>query len=155
MPDTDISIRRATPGDQPLIRAMVHAEKLNPSDLKWKNFMVAARKLDVIGAAQLRQHPDGSRELGSLVVDKRARGRGPAKRLIDALLKSEPGPVWTVTVETIADDFRRWGFEKIDPRSAPVGVRRNYRMGSFVRLVSLLLFRPMGRLVILERLPSL
>ena len=154
MNDADFSIRPATPGDQPMIRAMVRAERLNPADLRWSNFFVAAGKPDVIGAAQLRRHPDGSRELGSLVVDKRARGRGIAKRLIDALLASEPGPVWTVTVETFADTFRRWGFEKIDPPSAPVGVRRNYRIGSLVRLVSILLRRPMGRLVILERLPS-
>jgi amino-acid N-acetyltransferase len=154
MNEANISIRRATPGDQPVIRALVHSERLNPTDLKWSNFMVAADKLDVVGAIQMRRHSDGSRELGSLVVAKRLRGKGIAKRMIDALLAGEPGPVWMITVDAFADTFKRWGFYPIDPSSAPVKVRRNYRMGSLARIISFFMLRPMRRLVILERLPG-
>jgi amino-acid N-acetyltransferase len=149
-----IRVRRATPPDQPTIRAMVHAERLNPSDLRWSNFMVAVADEDIVGACQMRRHADGSRELGSLVVARGLRGRGIARRLIDALLAAEPGPVWMITAEGFACACARWGFRPIDPRSAPVKVRRNWRLGSLVRILSMMMRRPMRRLVILERLPA-
>jgi amino-acid N-acetyltransferase len=148
-----IRVRRATPLDQPIIRAMVHAERLNPADLNWANFMVAVAEHGIVGAAQMRRHPDGSRELGSLVVARELRGHGIAKRMIDALLAAEPGPVWMIAADGFARACARWGFRPIDPRSAPVKVRRNWRMGSLVRMLALIMRRPMGRLVILERLP--
>lgn len=154
MDDANISIRRATPGDQRVIRALVHSERLNPTGLKWSNFMVAADRHDIVGAIQMRRHSDGSRELGSLVVARGLRGRGLAGRMIDALLAGERGPVWMITADAIAGTFERWGFHPIDPRSAPVKVRRNYRMGNLGRIVSLLMLRRPRRLVILERLPG-
>jgi amino-acid N-acetyltransferase len=149
-----ISIRRATELDQPAIRELVRSERLNPTGLKWPNFLVATTGRSVVGAVQMRKHSDGSRELGSLVVSKEARGRGIATRLIDALLASEPGPVWMITTDVFAGTFSRWGFQRIEPPSAPVRVRRNHRLGSLARIVSFIMRRPMRRLVILERLPS-
>ena len=151
----NISVRRATPADQPIIRALIHGERLNPTDLRWSNFLVATANRKVVGAIQMRTHADGSHELGSLVVEKAARGQGIAGRLIDALLAAEPGPVWMVTADSFARACARWGFRPIDPRSAPVKVRRNWRIGSLARIVSLVMRRPMRRLVILERLPAL
>ena len=81
-----IGIRRATERDQQAIRALVHSERLNPTGLNWPNFVVAVIGGRVIGAVQMRRHSDGSRELGSLVVSKEARGHGLASRMIDALL---------------------------------------------------------------------
>ena len=149
-----VRVRRATPLDQPAIRAMVQGERLNPTDLRWSNFMVAVTEGGIVGAVQMRKHTDGSRELGSLVVASELRGQGIAKRLIDALLAAEPGPVWMITWDGFAHACARWGFRPIDPRSAPVKVRRNWRLGSLARIVSLIMRRPMRRLVILERLPA-
>ena len=80
-----ITIRPATNQDQLAIRALVRTERLNPTDLNWPNFVVAAGERGLVGAVQLRIHTAGSRELGSLVVRKEARGQGIASRLIDAL----------------------------------------------------------------------
>jgi amino-acid N-acetyltransferase len=155
MTATDINVRRATPADQPVIRALVHGERLNPTDLRWTNFLVAEADRNIVGAAQMRRHSDGSHELGSLVVARELRGQGIAKRMIDTLLAAEPGPVWMITADVFAGVCARWGFRPIDPRSAPVKVRRNYRLGSLARIVSLFMRRPIRRLVILERLPAL
>jgi amino-acid N-acetyltransferase len=154
MRNAAVKIRRATPLDQPAIRAMVHAERLNPSDLRWPNFMVAVTEDRIVGAVQIRRHADGSHELGSLVVARELRGQGIAKRLIEALLQAEPGPVWMITADGFARACARWDFRPIDPRSAPVRVRRNWRIGSLARILSLIMRRPMRRLVILERLPA-
>lgn len=151
---TDVRIRRATALDQSAIRNLVRGEHLNPTKLNWPNFLVAAIGDRVIGAVQMRKHTDGSRELGSLVVSKDARGYGIASRLIDRLLASEQGPVWMITTDVWAGSYSRWDFQRIEPQSAPVRVRRNYRIGYLVRFISFLKRRPPRQLVILERLPN-
>ena len=148
-----IVFRRATEQDQPAIRELVHGERLNPTGINWPNFLVAAVGGRVVGAAQVRNHTDGSRELGSLVVAREKRGQGIASRMIDALLADEREPIWMITSETHARNFVRWHFEPIEPSAAPVKVRFNYRMGRLARIISFLKRQPMRRLVILERLP--
>jgi amino-acid N-acetyltransferase len=63
---TRLTLRCATAADQAAIVRLVHSERLNPSALRWLNFIVAERDGEVIGAVQMRHHADGSRELGSL-----------------------------------------------------------------------------------------
>ena len=149
-----IVVRRATERDQQSIRALVHSERLNPTGLDWPNFLVALTGGRIIGAVQMRKHTDGSRELGSLVVAKEARGQGIASRLIGMLLADDREPVWLITAEPNADAYSRWGFEQIETRAAPAKVRRNHLMGSLARIISFVLRRPMRRLVILERRPA-
>ena len=149
-----IAIRRATERDQQAIRALVRGERLNPTGLNWPNFVVAVIGGRIIGAVQMRKHSDGSRELGSLVVNKEARGHGIASRLIDALLAEDRDPVWMITAEPYGGAYARWGFEQIRTRTAPVKVRRNHLMGRLARVVSFVMRRPMRRLVILERRPA-
>ena len=97
-----IVFRRASEQDQQAIRALVHSERLNPTGINWPNFLVAAVGGRVVGAAQVRNHTDGSRELGSLVVAREKRGQGIASRMIDALLADEREPIWMITSETYA-----------------------------------------------------
>ena len=108
---------------------MVHSERLNPTGLNWQNFLVAEIDGRIIGAVQMRRHSDGSRELGSLVVSKEARGQGIASRLIDAMLAEDNEPVWMITAEPYARAYSRWGFEAIETRKAPAKVRRNHLYG--------------------------
>jgi N-acetylglutamate synthase-like GNAT family acetyltransferase len=148
-----IGFRPATEHDQPAIRALVHGERLNPTGIHWPNFVVAAMADRIVGAVQIRKHSDGSRELGSLVVAKDQRGHGVASRMIERLLADEREPIWMITSESLAAIFARWGFERIEPASAPVKIRFNYRIGRLARIISFLRRLPMRRLIILERLP--
>ncbi len=148
-----IVFRQAVEQGQQAIRALVHGERLNPTGIKWPNFLVAAIGDRIVGAAQIRKHSDGSRELGSLVVAKERRGQGIASRMIDALLSEDHEPIWLITPESLAKVYARWNFEQIEPSAAPVKVRFNYRMGNLARILSFVMRRPMRRLVILERLP--
>ena len=102
-----IGFRRATEHDQRAIRALVRGERLNPTRINWPNFLVAAMADRVVGAAQIRRHSDGSRELGSLVVAKDLRGHGIVSRLIDTLLADEREPIWMITPESHARIYAR------------------------------------------------
>lgn len=144
-------VRRAVALDQLAITRLVRSERLNPHGLGWANFVVAAVGNTVVGAAQMRQHPDGSRELGSLVVSRTHRGHGIAGRLISALLARQPGTVHVITRNTNAGHYRPWGFRPIAACDAPRSVRRQRLMGQMASVLALLQGRSPRRLVILQR----
>ena len=54
------------------IQALVRSERSNPNDLHYENFALAVRDDELIGATQIGRHPDGSLELGLLVVKRDA-----------------------------------------------------------------------------------
>lgn len=150
-----VAIRPASVNDQEAIVALVRTERLNPTGLHWPNFVVATHGHELVGAAQIRKHRDGSRELGSLVVKPQWRGQGVASGMIDALLASEPGDVLAITGLVRTAYFSRWGFRPIAKRRVPVPIRTNYYAGLiFGGLVSLLQRRTFNRLVILARTPA-
>lgn len=146
-----VEIRPAMPADQETIRALVKRERLNPMGIDWPNFLVAEGAQGIVGAVQLRKHPDGSRELGSLVVAPEARGHGIASRLIDALIARHDGPVQMITGAQHAAHYQRWGFRRVEPQGAPRSVRLNYRLGSLASVISIIKRRAPRRLVILHR----
>ena len=146
-----IMIRPARGEDQRVIQALVRSERLNPTRLNWPNFVVAAEESGLVGAVQLRTHSDGSREIGSLIVRKEWRGQGIASRMIDALISRDDGRLLVITNENIAALFERRGFRRIEPDAVPAAIRRNYRIGRLAGIMSLLKFRRMRRLVILDR----
>ena len=144
-------IRPAFAHEQVCIRALVRAERMNPTGLDWPNFLVAVDQRGVVGAVQMRKHPDGSRELGSLVVIRSARGQGIASRLIDALLADEDGPVFMITDGAHSAHYAQWGFRRIAPLRASPCIRRNYVIGRLAIILSILKGLPRRRLVVLER----
>ncbi len=148
-----VRIRRAAAQDQDAIRALVRAERLNPTGLDWPRFVVACDGDRLVGAVQLRRHRDGSQELGSLVVAPAWRGQGLAGRLIDALLAGVDREVHMITQRRHAAHFARWGFNPVWALRAPAAVRLNWSMGQSVALWSLLRRRPMRRLAVLSRVP--
>ena len=147
-----IAIRAATPTDEPIIRAMARTERVKPTGLDWPNFVVATEGDAIVGAAQMRKHADGTRELGSLMVRQDKRGRAIAARLIDTLLARETRPVFMITGRDFAAHYERWGFARKQPGEVPASIRRNFRMGCIGGgIVSLLKGRKPRRLAIFER----
>lgn len=137
--------------DELAITSLVRSERLNPNDLDWRRFVVAIDGSGLLGAVQLRMHVDRSRELGSLVVRRDARGRGVASRLIDALLASIATRVLMITGAAFAAHYERWDFRPIEPAQAPASVRRNYYLGALIGgALSLLSGRRPKRLAILD-----
>jgi amino-acid N-acetyltransferase len=149
---SDYVIRRALMREEEAIRALVRSERLNPHHLHFQNFAVAVAGGKFIGASQIRRHPDGSRELGSVVVARPWRGRGISAEIIAWLLDSEAETIHVITRRKHAEHYVRWGFAAIPPRMAPRAVRVNYRIGSVIgTMMALLQRRPVNRLTILRR----
>jgi amino-acid N-acetyltransferase len=152
MHEHTVSIRPAAARDQPHILALARGERLKPTGLDWPRFVVADDEGKIVGAVQLRSHPDGSKELGSLVVAPAFRGRGVAARLIEKRLAGATGRVLIITAAIHADYYRRWGFRRIKPGDAPPFVCMNYWMGYLGGgLLSKLRGRAVNHLAVLER----
>jgi amino-acid N-acetyltransferase len=132
---------------------LVREARLNPRSLRWERFVVADRGGELVGAAQVRRHPDGSRELASLVVRPQDRGHGIAGAVIDTLLADEPGPVFTVVDRRYAEHFRSWDFDPVEPARLPPSMRIQLRIGRVVTGVGSLLLHRRIRLQPLRRPP--
>src|SRR5262245_57976247 len=98
--------------------------------------MVAETDQKIVGIAQVRLHPDGARELASLVVEPSVRGQGIATALVDALLVDEHGEVYTLIDQRFVSHFERWGFRATTPKELPRSVSRNYRIGRAVTAIA-------------------
>lgn len=101
----------------------------------------------------MRRHPDGSRELASLVVLPEHRDRGLAGRMVDALLADEPGPVFTLVDRRYARHFTRWDFHPVGPGDLPRSMARQLRIGRLVTGIGSVLIRRRIRLQPLRRPP--
>ncbi len=150
-PAGELHIRQACATDQDAIRAMVRSERLNPAKLYHENFYVAEAGGSLVGAAQMRRHDDGGRELGSLVVQPDWRGQGIAGALIDALLSGLDRPAYMITDAKFAHHYLRWGFVVIAAGAAPRSIRFNYAMGRLARVISWFKRLPRKHLVVLRR----
>jgi amino-acid N-acetyltransferase len=145
-------IRPATSRDQPQILSLARGERIKPTGLDWPRFIVADDDGKIVGAVQLRSHPDGSKELGSLVVAPAFRGRGVAARLIERRLADATGRVLVITGGAFEEYYRRWGFRRIRPGGAPPFVCLNYWIGYLGGgLLSVLRGRAVNHLAVLER----
>ena len=128
-----IIIRRANAGDQSIIRQMVLREGLDPSTLRWKNFIVAQDDSGAIaGVAQVKPYKD-CREFGSLVVLPAWRRQGVGAMLIKQALSGETGDVYLLCGVHRVRYYRKFGFIEIAREAAPATLRR--KLG-FARLFS-------------------
>jgi N-acetylglutamate synthase-like GNAT family acetyltransferase len=127
-----VYLRPATEADQDAIRAMVFAERLDPTSLNWRNFIVAADGGEIVGIAQIKPHRD-CREFGSLVVKPAYRRRGIGRQLVEALLSKETGDVYLLCAAQRAPYYRQFGFEMIDHAQAPPTLRRKLRLVALFR----------------------
>jgi N-acetylglutamate synthase-like GNAT family acetyltransferase len=108
------SLREARPGDQRVIRDLVHRERLNPFGLNWRHFIVAAAADgSIIGCGQIKTHGDGSRELASLVVRENWRGHGVGSAIVRRLAEDAPLPLWLMCRSELADYYRRFHFREV------------------------------------------
>jgi len=121
-----ITLRRATAADAPVIRRLIHAERLNPFGLNWRRFwLVMDEDGRVVGCGQVKPHRDGSRELASIVVLPAWRKRGAASAIIRQLLKENPPPLYLTCRAELTGFYARFGFEVVEnPAELPPYFRR-------------------------------
>lgn len=127
---SELTIRRATAEDQRLIRDWVKAARLDPTALRWPQFLIAEDAGVVVGIGQIRPYP-ACRELGSLVVAPERRGTGVGAQLVHALLADEPGPVYLECEQHNESFYLRFGFRTIPWHQAPMPLKLKAGAGHF------------------------
>jgi len=118
-------LRPATAADLAAIRALVRAARLDPTQMRWPQFLVVACDGQIVACGQLRRFP-GAQELGSLVVADGWRGRGLAGALIRQLIAEATQPLYLECQAPLVALYRRFGFTPVRWRAAPGPLRLKF-----------------------------
>lgn len=146
-----VFVRVATAGDQQPIVRIIRAARINPTGLRWPQFVVAQQAGALVGVGQVKQHADGSRELASIAVVPAYQGQGIGSVIIRALLLRERGPLYLMTTSEKESFYRRFGFCVVDPAALPRSLAFEMRVGRlYVGLRSRLEGKPV-RLIAMRR----
>jgi len=104
-------LRPARREDAAAIRALILAVRINPTGLVWRRFLLAVDDGDrLIGCGQVKPHRDGTRELASIAVQPRYRGRGVARAIIERLLAENQPPLYLICRESLSPFYEKFGF---------------------------------------------
>jgi len=123
--ETKIHIRKARKEDEGAIRALILRSGINPTSLKWKNFLIAESSTkEFLGCGQVKAHSDGSWELASLAVKKDWQRRGIGKKLIAELLETHPQELHLMCQSSLGSLYEQYGFETIAEEEMPTYFRR-------------------------------
>jgi amino-acid N-acetyltransferase len=113
-----ITIRAATLADDAALKQMIRAERLDPTSLKWENFLVAEDGAKIVGIGQLRQH-SGCQELGSLVTLPEYRGQGIGSQLVAALEARASRPLYLFCPQYRESFYQQHGYVRVNRRDVP------------------------------------
>ena len=110
-----VTLRNATEADQARITAVIREARINPMDLKWKNFVVAVDEAtgEIVGTGQIKTHRDSSRELASIAVVPEYQGRGLARQIIEHLLAQTAGTLYLTCRSPMGPMYEKFGFREI------------------------------------------
>ena len=130
-----IVLRPATAADQARIVAHIRAAQINPLALNWQHFTLAVDQASgaLVGTGQIKTHFDGSRELASLAVAPEWQGQGVARRLIEHLLRENPGTLYLTCRSTLEPLYARFGFSPIGPDEMTPYFRRLFKVVRVLR----------------------
>jgi amino-acid N-acetyltransferase len=128
-----VSIRPATAADELTLKQMVRAERLDPTSLKWENFLVAEDGAKIVGIGQIRQHP-GCQELGSLVTLREYRGQGVASQLMTALEARADRPLYLFCPHYRESFYQQHGYTQAHYRDLPRYLKFKGLFAAFARL---------------------
>lgn len=125
-------IRPAQANERWLIIRRVLRERLDPTQLDWRRFLVAeAPTGEILGFAQLKNLGVGVQEFGSLVVEPHARGQGIGAALLHHLVDPAPKPVYLLCAANRVRYYRRFDFKILSEAKMPVPLQRKWRTGNF------------------------
>jgi len=118
MAQLSIYIREATAEDDSTIKTMIRRARLDPTSLKWQNFLIAEHEGDIVGIGQIKPYP-GCEELGSLVTKRDYRGQGVGEQMIVALEARAGRPLYLLCAAKMESYYQRFGYEAISWWNAP------------------------------------
>lgn len=124
---------------------MVRAAQLDPTSLKWQNFLIAEHDGSIVGIGQVKPY-QGGRELGSLVVASRWRHRGIGAAIVRALIDREHSKLFLLCADRLESYYAQFGFRRVGARELSGVVKLKYVLGRFFIQ---LFFR--GRMIAMRR----
>lgn len=106
-------LRQAAANEQPIIKKIIRANRLNPLGIKWSRFIVAVDATNqIIGCGQIKVHRDQSLELASIAVLPEWRRQGVASAIIKRLLANQTQPIWLTCGSSLVPFYQPFGFEQ-------------------------------------------
>lgn len=114
----DYTIREARAEDAPVIRRLIRAARLDPTSLKWQNFLVAENSDEIIAIGQIKPYP-GCEELGSLVTLRPYRGQGIASALMRELEARAGDMLYLLCAAKMESFYLKHGYRTIGWWQAP------------------------------------
>lgn len=131
-----INIRDATEADDRTIKRMIRAARLDPTSLKWQNFLIAELDGQIVGIGQIKQYP-GCEELGSLVTLPQYQGQGVATQIMHALEARAGRPLYLLCLDKMQPFYERFGYEVITWGEAPRFLKIKLIPGKIARLIGM------------------
>jgi amino-acid N-acetyltransferase len=131
-------LRAARAADMDAIRALVRGERLDPTQLRYRQFQVIECDGQIVACGQLRRFA-GAQELGSLVVRPEWRNRHLAALLILHLVRAADAPLYLECRGDLAALYRRYGFVPVRWRDLPRSLQPKFGVS---RLLSTLVRQP-------------
>ncbi len=131
-------LRAAREADMPAIRALVRGARLDPTQLRYRQFRVIECAGQIVACGQLRRFA-GAQELGSLVVRPEWRGRHLGTLLITHLIQAADAPLYLECRGALAPFYRRYGFVPVRWRDLPHSLQPKFGLS---RLLSSLFRQP-------------
>ena len=128
-----VTLRPARAEDASTIRRLVRAERLDPTSLRWPNFLVAEEDGAIIGIGQVKPY-SGGRELGSLVVLPAHRHQGVGSLIVRALIEREQGELFLFCQRRLEPYYERFGFRRAGRHQLRGTLRRKYLFARVFRL---------------------
>lgn len=117
---TTFTLRPAREQESAQIKELIHLVGINPMDLDWRRFVVAANDQDqMIGCGQLKPHGRDILELASLAVYPEHQGKGVGGALIKYLLKDSPRPLYLMCESSVGPLYEKFGFREIPYEEMP------------------------------------
>jgi N-acetylglutamate synthase-like GNAT family acetyltransferase len=129
---SDVFLRAATADDQPAIRRIIRAARLNPLGLHWRRFVVAQLRDWVIGIGQVKILGDGTPELASLAVLPAYQNSCIGSAIVWALIDRTPGPIYLRCAGYNESYYVRFGFRTLAVSEMPPSLRRAYQVTNAV-----------------------
>ncbi len=131
-------IRPAQAGDAWAIRKLVLIAKLDPTQIRWRQFWVIECEGRVIACGQLRNFLE-AQELGSIVVAAAWRNQGLGSFLVQHLIQQATQPLYLECLgDKLARFYTQFGFIQTSEPELPSSLQRKFglsqRVAALLRL---------------------
>jgi amino-acid N-acetyltransferase len=104
---------------------------LDPTQLRWQQFLVAETGGEIVGVGQLRRYGNVE-ELGSLVVSEAWRARGVGGALVRALIERRRGPLYLECEARRVPYYGKFGFRRLPWYLVPWPLKVKFGLSYYV-----------------------